>query len=773
MASPPSTPPIKTEKVSTPVREPISDEDEGLFVSDGEDDFEDLDLEDFEDDYDASFSKNGFYDESQEPLPNAVVYDPDFQSVQTATSGLIADLVGTIPEHSRDCIRFKHLLARASEYAKTDVTKPRRVNIVGKSGSGKTSLLNSLLGIPGHAKALAGSKACTHVPATYESPFPGQTRRFAVKVDFFTHKEITKVMEMTVKSFYDYHDKNHEHLDKEEVANLRTAADTALETLRTLFCARDEFATPENETAFFGQASKDDERKASMITLFVQWCDELVSSANVNGEDFHQTDSEQELRNYIKRFAFGVPKNKECSLWPIVKIIRESIAGIPMLKYVSLTDWPGSDDTNQLRANASAQRIYDCDEIWVVSSADRVATDPAATVNLIRYGQTIPCVLICTAFDDKIDNALAEELYELEWIDEQHRNMLADEEVLLDDVAKLQQRHQKVEDALQGKVPKSNKRRRLNDDQKAALEKKQGDLSAQINDKETEMSISREKRFILLVQARKAYIQQLIQEKGLPQHTTGGDLRVLFASNTHYTQHKIRTSEPGPVLSPLETGIPGIRHYILESAAPVEYKRVRNFLDNKIKILLAGIGFVTNTSDSNGYEEALKIVQEREEDVDTCKDRFYEDLEKDIRRKIIAPLQKTQEKHTKSALKVLDGKKQWAYASIKAFVNKRGCHGTNKQPYHSWTEEFMREATDQIKQLWKEFFEAEDGLMGLKDALQTSFTQHCRSVFEGLRTHGSSFCIDPDVFEDFTVGQIGEIEEACTEFQESFSGALR
>lgn len=765
MASPPSTSSIKGETLSQqPHQSPISGDDNLSLVSDDEINGDPLDDEDLGDDISN-------YNESAEPFPKAVVYDPDFKKVHEDTLRLMGEVANIVPEESRELTRTRHLVVRSRELAEFPITRKRLINMVGKSGSGKSSLLNSMIGMPGHAKAIAGSKACTHVPTTYESAFKDQKKRFGVMVEFFCREQIRNMIEHAVSDYYKWADGGHDDLEEGEAVKLQRAADTALKTFRTLFGRKNGFATVRNIEDFLATASGMGNTSHVIVNKFVSWCSELIAESGVDHGSLYQTDDESELRDYIHRFAFSSVNPENPSLWPLVKFIREGISGVDILKYVSFVDWPGSDDTNNLRAMASAQRIYDCDEIWIVSSANRISTDTVVAINLVRYGRTIPCVLICTAIDDNLNKDLVREMENSECDVGNYWELSEAIENMQKEIQPLKRREEKLEQALsRGWVQtKSNKRQRLDQDTRAKYQKERDEKLARISESEAKQGQLEQTQLELAVQVRQTYVLRLITDENLQRHIPNGHLRVMFASNTHYTRHKPGNLEKGATLSPDVTGIPNIRQHVLKSAAPKELQIVKNYINNDVKLLINGIGLVTNTVDPQGCEDALKIVERRQDEVDHRRRFILHTLDSYVRDRMVSPLASRQEDHSRSALKVLDRKRTWAWGSIRAFVDHHGRHKTKSKEYHSWAEQFMHEAAGDVTGLWNSFMHAEHVARDIKGTLIDEF----KAIVEALNRHESSFRIQQDDFQQFIEGQIGRVAVSCAEFEEDFTQALR
>ncbi|CAK3974273.1 hypothetical protein D0865_05698 [Lecanosticta acicola] len=785
IASPSPTPPVKTESASQTTRRSSTPNKElGLFVThdeseygdaddDGDDGGDDDEMDSSGDDNVQDSARIKYYDESIESLPKAAAYDPDFKQVPVDTLRLVARISQTVPAGSRKHPKFEHLIDQAERLVKFPVKKKHRINVVGKSGAGKSSLLNCLLGLPGHAKALAGSKACTHVPTAYEGPFDDQTKRFAARIEFFTRDQIRKMMELMVDNYYEYHFENHDGLDTPELANMQNAAETALDTFHGLFRKKQVFATREDGKGYLSQSLQVEYGKTLVADRFASWCEGIVPNTGRNDTTvIYETESEQELRDYIQRYAFGNPKSKEPCLWPLVNIIREGMKGIEFLKYVTLFDWPGSDDTNHLRANASAQRIYDCDEIWIVSSADRIATDPAATTNLIRYGKTIPCALICTGIDDKIDGELVEEIEGYGHDIGNHDELVADESSLQNEIDTLHHKKERADNALSHgwTSNKQGKRKRLSKEARVRYQNDQREIPANINACEERQARLRQEIFELRVHVRKQYIKKLLHDKKLYQHALNGRLELMFASNTHYARHKGRTLSQDPLLPIKDTGIPEIRQYILSAAAPGELKTVQDFLNFEVEVLLKGVGLVTDTVDLKGCEEALKMVESKQQDIEPDRDYFLQSVDWFVQRELIAPLQVAQARYSEGALKVLDAKKKWPYMSLRAFIRKRGCHETRTIPHHSWTEEFIQEMVTELEDYWSALHDAENQYVKV---LQDAFIGHCRSVAQTLDRHESKYRLQQHRFEELIEVQARGIEQLCAKFAEDYERALR
>jgi hypothetical protein len=141
-----------------------------------------------EDDYDTSYAGEGSlvtdpnehssdqdsngdpteegYDEAIEVMPRHVVYDKDFPQISQDLSKLATSVCGIIERSGCDNDRSKGCLEKAQRLTKTPDAEKEIVALIGDSGVGKSSLINSLIGIPKLARAVSSHILCYRIMST-------------------------------------------------------------------------------------------------------------------------------------------------------------------------------------------------------------------------------------------------------------------------------------------------------------------------------------------------------------------------------------------------------------------------------------------------------------------------------------------------------------------------------------------------------------------------------------------------------------------------------
>ncbi|KAF7192035.1 hypothetical protein HII31_06680 [Pseudocercospora fuligena] len=791
--------------------------EETLFVSDVEDE----DYDDLEEINADEFLQSTFYNENTEALPSAATYDKDFAQIPKDIKNLLTDVQSAISEERKEHPRYKHMFNEADRLKEFPSTKKLRINIVGKSGSGKSSLLNSVLGRPDAAKALAAGKGCTHVPTAYESSFPKQTTACAAEVVFFSESEIRRKFELMLQNYCIWHFEEHDW-PMEEEQTLEDAAQTAFDAFRSLFCEKDEFATAEAGEQFLKSAK---EERSDVIDQLMAWCELLLPDYPIQNEDCERTggstlstkrgeddeggenqsneeegndgesvdeendedadeeseeddgneimidsekppqtkafeaDTQQDIRELVESYAFSSSVYKKASLWPLVKTVRIGLKGIRVLDYVVLVDWPGADDTNQLRANASADRIYDCDELWIVSSAARICSEPTVMGMLARYGGTIPCSVICTQIDANRDDELAAEMKRQGYDTKRHDGLLAEEKSLQKLVigthAKLEGFRSVERNGFIKVIAGGTKRQRCDPDR---IRREIARFDRELSDYSQRLTNVEQLRLEAIVQVRQQYVRFELSTRLEKHSKEGAMLKLFFASNEHYMAHKGAKKVHGPVLSPEATGIPALREHLLVIAAPHTLNAFRAYIDHKVAVLLEGIAIVVDPGELERCQNAVKMVVQKKDRLPEWQHYYLQQARCQVHEHFVTPIMDRLQALQAAALKVLAGKKPWAFSSIRAFVRKDGRHETRSIEWESWNEQFLDDTADIILENWDYFADVNSDNFR---RLQEKLLGECRDIVAQMDNTSAQYRLDRERFTEFIESQLRGIHHLC------------
>lgn len=720
------------------------------------------------------------YLETQEALPAAAAYDKDFAQALEDTRKLLREVGAVIQEEQQGSPRFKQLTQELMRSSHPTEPRKRRINVVGRSGSGKSSLINSVLDRPHAAKALSMGGGCTHVPTTYRCRFHGQKKQFAAATIFFTPERIRQMLEMLLEAYFFATFKDLSDEEDMEIVKIKTAAATSIDTFRTLFCDRAEFSSEEAGKRFL-RAAFDMDRKLVVGTL-LEWSKSLIerakkdrSHASVDspeGHDFVEIDSQRELYKYMETFGFSDSDFRTPRLWPLVDRILQGLSDVRVLDYCELTDFPGEGDTNKLRGSASVDRIYqNVDEIWLVSSIDRVATDEALVLNLTRYANRIDCTLVCTGADTNLlDYGLGKDL-QAKGVAVGFEKLWKEEMGLRAETQKLRKKVEKIEKTLMRSSTGSSvsKRPRLSERAANDLENEHSTAKEAQDAGERRLDDAIQKRFLLMYWSRQDHIRDKIR-KEFARHVPSADrMKVFFVSNTHYIAIKTGDKVPGPALLEEDTGIRGIRAWIYECAAPGIFKAAKQFVEHDVAGILNGLKILANPKDEALLHKAIASVDGRMIRLDSLADHYRKKAAQVVGDDLLRPLAQDQGRFRNHAIAVLKQKSKWNHQPIKAFVRNNGTWQTSTKPWHSWNEEFAKTFTDVLKNLWTEFLKHEDAAF---QDLQTAIVQECKGIVEELHHGDMQYGLEQESFEDFIDGQASGIAQLCQSTRDDLSREL-
>lgn len=696
---------------------------------------------------------SGQYDEASEKLPQAAAYDSEFPKLLRDVHKILEGVLDALRDSGRDHPTFKVIFDKAEKLI-ADPSKPKRkINIIGISGAGKSSLLNSLLGRPDATRSSGAGKGCTQVPTTYTSRFTGQTKPFAAKLDLFTQAENRGPIDTMLQNYNLYHFAEEEEWSPDDEAGIDSAASTAFEAFRTLFCTKTEFLSPEAGHHFLSQASQ--QPRSATTDLLTSWCGQLLDEhcPEVQGASgFEEVDTQQDLLDYLAKFTLSRPTYKQPSMWPLVKMIRQGL-DVDLLRYVDLVDWPGSDDINQLRAKASADRIADCDEIWIVGDAARIIDHPSVKSNLLRYGKTIRCLVICTCIDLKLDQTLADDVEAADFDTGTYR-AFREEQRRLERVIDLNTaKISKLADALRAdnNIGPSSKRQKLAEDKKAACETRKEQLEAELDSAQQDIIAVNQNCFESLIAARKVYVLGELENRLKSGKLTTEMPEVHFAANTHYSACKGGAKIAGPRLSPVDTGIPALRSHIQSAAAPGILSNFQDRVDSDMQAFLYGIIMILTPAKLRNYKDVLSMVKEKQQRISPFRESYMQMVKDSVDENLTTPLRDRQQQFADAASKILEGKKALPYKSIGAFVRKDGCHTIKKTDYQSWNDQFMERAANLIEKSWNSL------IIDEQEALQSitkMLIEECNDISVMMKQNPAMMVLSTDALDKYLQGQV-------------------
>ena len=106
------------------------------------------------------------------------------------------------------------------------------------------------------------------------------------------------------------------------------------------------------------------------------------------------------------------PNSGQPNLWPLVECVFIGVKGSRVLDHTTLVDLPGISDTNQVKVNATLDRLRTCVGLWIVTPIGRAIDDITVGSLFSRYEERFRgnIAIICTRSDVDVNLELKKSL---------------------------------------------------------------------------------------------------------------------------------------------------------------------------------------------------------------------------------------------------------------------------------------------------------------------------------------------------------------------------
>ncbi|XP_076609318.1 nuclear GTPase SLIP-GC-like isoform X2 [Chaetodon auriga] len=242
-----------------------------------------------------------------------------------------------------------------------DTDKRELVGVFGKTGAGKSSLINAIIG----EKNLLPSgdiSACTSVIIKVEANMHSTT--YEAEIEFITKEDWQEELWSSFNFFNNNADpENDQENDQKDNQEDDSDDRDAAEKLSAVYGEEWKDKSPENlmDSKYF---KKVPEFLLSMKkTLKCESAKELSAKlAKYTRSDSKDSDSEEERRWF----------------WPLVRCVTVRVPRNDLLQHVTLVDLPGNGDRNKSRDKMWKEFVGSCSTVWVVTEINRAAAEKEA-----------------------------------------------------------------------------------------------------------------------------------------------------------------------------------------------------------------------------------------------------------------------------------------------------------------------------------------------------------------------------------------------------------
>ncbi|KAM4054595.1 dynamin family protein [Hirsutella rhossiliensis] len=312
------------------------------------------------------------YDVGNEQTPQHRFFTREFQDtlrkgIQVAKTTAETLVLSPIVQDNS----WEYLLEEAKTLCTFQTTDTRTVALLGNSGEGKSSLINSLLHYPGIAKTGDTGSACTSVITEYRQKLPSHTAPICIEAEYLSQDEIEDALSELLYSYRQLHmpGVTSDETSREEYREYEQESAQAWSALEAAFKHHHGFSQhflKDTTEGAFGRV-KDQ---------LIRWSYDIdwpaggetgvwKGTAGTSHECLEQTD------------VFMGDK-----YWPFTKVIRIYLDTQILRTGVVLADLPGLQDTNLARVRATQDYMMRCNNVFVVANIARAITDQSLKSSL-------------------------------------------------------------------------------------------------------------------------------------------------------------------------------------------------------------------------------------------------------------------------------------------------------------------------------------------------------------------------------------------------------
>ncbi|TGO35356.1 hypothetical protein BHYA_0161g00190 [Botrytis hyacinthi] len=309
-----------------------------------------------------SSNEDAKYAVEDEEAPIEPYFTKKFQSILGRSYDIaiqVADELEKLEKVFGEDVNFRRLLNDSKRLSKGDISSTRTIAILGASGEGKSSLINSLLHVTELARTSDGGSACTSVVTEYRQRKISTLEPFSIEVEYLSKPERQEMVEELLWSYRQLllpdSDNDGNALDSDEQERIERESAVAWSALEVLFSQQEEF-----DVNFVSDKSKGAfERIKSQL---LEWMQNIEFPADDESglwtASAHTSDECQELTSVFM----------EDKLWPFTKIIRVYLDAEVLKTGVVLADLPA-------RVRATQKYLQSCDHVFIATKISRAITD--------------------------------------------------------------------------------------------------------------------------------------------------------------------------------------------------------------------------------------------------------------------------------------------------------------------------------------------------------------------------------------------------------------
>jgi hypothetical protein len=313
--------------------------------------------------------------------------------------------------------------------------------------------------------------------------------------------------------------------------------------------------------------------------------------------------------------------------------------------------------------------------MWYVVSVDRVVTDPNLERTISTYAERFPSTLaiIVTKIDGGLDEALAKKM----------RNSKEN----VHEYFSLNQTLKTFEKTLKELRSKTKRMKTGPSSDYVSHQEKMDSLQADCD----KIVFQRNE---VLARARNDFVTRRLKQDKQKNFAIGAELPILCVSNSQYLAHKGVEEAGAKIMSVQATGIPALRTYALQLAAPNIWETTKTYLSFNVAGFVHGANAWAEADHKHrraGLMQCVKNLQKRWNfAIDPVPQKLLDVLDQGL----ISKVRSDEKKSLDGAMEAFYELCDWNPGSFRAFFRKEGKHSTRLIGRGCWNQMFIQRQTD-------------------------------------------------------------------------------
>ncbi|KAJ4931693.1 hypothetical protein JOQ06_010133 [Pogonophryne albipinna] len=222
-----------------------------------------------------------------------------------------------------------------------ETDKKEVVGVFGRTGAGKSSLINAVIGVKNLLPS-GSISACTSVMIKVEANM--HNPKYEAEIEFITKEEWEDELWTLFNFLRDNEDQEKDEDDPDSVEKL---------------------------SVLYGEECKSNSPEHLMDKKYFKEIPEFLNSKKRKAKElsaklikYTQNESKEEDDKDVKRWY-----------WPLVKCVTVRVPKNDLLQHVTLVDLPGNGDCNKSRDTIWKKVVGSCSTVWIVAEINRAASE--------------------------------------------------------------------------------------------------------------------------------------------------------------------------------------------------------------------------------------------------------------------------------------------------------------------------------------------------------------------------------------------------------------